>query len=106
MIYEVGGVELPEEDVILIEPNTENDDDIYYLNNERNNFPWVIVNSGAPVSVEILLEEIKDTNGMYDELLPAIAIRTGTFPPFVSRGIKYVGGGIKSIKDFVSPLDI
>ena len=106
MIFEVGGVELPAEDVILTTPTSLNDGEIYYLNNERNNFPWVIMNSGAPISVEAMLEELKGTNGMYDELLPAIAIRTGTFPPFVSKGIKYVGGGIKSIKDFVSPLDI
>jgi len=106
MIFEVGGVELPAEDAILIEPTGENDAEIYYLNNERNNFPWVIMNSGAPVSVGTLLEELEDTNGMYDDLLPAIAIRTGTFPPFVTGGIKYVGGGIKSIKDFISPLDL
>mgnify|MGYP003647931717 FL=1 len=106
MIFEVGGVELPAENVILIEPTGLNDGEIYYLNNERNNFPWVIMNSGAPVSVGAMLEELEDTNGMYDEVLPAIAIRTGTFPPFVSKGIKYVGGGIKSIKDFISPLDL
>lgn len=106
MLFEIGGIELPEENVILTEPTTENDDDIYYLNNERNNFPWVIINSGTPESVGTLLDEIKDTNGMYDKLVPEIARDTGTFPPFVKDGIKYVGGGIKSIKDFVSPLDI
>jgi len=106
MLFEIGGIELPEEDVILTEPDTENDDEIYYLNNERNNYPWVLINSGAPVSVGTLLEELEGTNGMYDEELPEIAKRTGTFPPFVSGGIKYVGGGIKSIKDFISPLDI
>ena len=106
MIFEVGGVELPAENVILTEPTGENDAEIYYLNNERNNFPWVILNSGAPVSVGNLLEELENTNGMYDGVLPAIAIRTGTFPPFVTGGIKYVGGGIKSIKDFISPLDL
>lgn len=106
MIFEVGGVELPAENVILTEPTGENDAEIYYLNNERNNFPWVILNSGAPESVGNLLEELENTNGMYDGLLPAIAIRTGTFPPVVTGGIKYVGGGIKSIKDFISPLDL
>jgi len=104
MIFEVGGVELPQQNVILITPTSKNDAEIYYLNNERNNFPWVIMNSGAPVSVGEMLEDLKDTNGMYDKVLPAIAIRTGTFPPYVSGGIKYTGGGIRSIKDFISPL--
>lgn len=104
ILEKVGGIELPEEDVILTEPTTENDDDIYYLNNERNNFPWVILNSGAPASVETLLDELKDTNGMYDKLIPQIAINTDTFPPLIKGGIKYVGGGIQAIKDFISPL--
>ena len=34
MIFEVGGVELPAENVILTEPTGENDAEIYYLNNE------------------------------------------------------------------------
>ncbi len=89
----------------LTTPATFNDADIYVVDNERSNFPWLIVNSGQPSSVNSLLVSLNGANGMYDEQLPSIATSTGTFPPVVAGGsVSISPQGRVSILDYISPL--
>lgn len=86
-------------------PATFNDAEIYVVDNERSNFPWLIVNSGQPTSVDALLVGLNGTNGMYDGQLPSIATSTGTFPPVVAGGsVSISPQGRVSILDYISPL--
>jgi hypothetical protein len=86
-------------------PATFNDSEIYVVDNERANFPWLIVNSGQPASVDSLLVSLNGANGMYDEQLPSIATSTGTFPPVVAGGsVSISPQGRVSILDYISPL--
>ena len=105
----VGG-EFVEEFQAIDEPYTNEedtpihyDDKIYNLDNERNHFPYVVINSTRPASIKTFLEEWEGKNGMYDEELPELA--KDTYPPKKHEGIKYVKGGITAILDFISPLE-
>ena len=84
------------------EPPIHYDEKIYNIDNERNHFPYVVINSARPVSIKSFLKEWEGKNGMYDEELPKLA--KGSYPPKKHGGIKYVKGGIDGILDFISPL--
>lgn len=86
-------------------PSGDNDDAIYHLGNERNNYPWRIVSGSTPKAVKHVLEKImpKGSNGMYDDTVPELASEHGTWPPVT--GVKYVKGKEKAILDFISPVD-
>ena len=79
------------------------DDKIYNVDNERNHFPYVVINSTRPASIKTFLEGWRGNNGMYDGQLPILA--QSSYPPKKHGGIKYVKGGITAILDFVSPLE-
>ena len=82
-----------------------NDGSLYLVDNERNNFPWVVVNSGAPKSVSSFLDAWKNDKGMYDDQFPSYC--QPDFPPISSGGINYKSGkSITYILDFISPLKI
>ena len=85
------------------EPPIHYDEKIYNLDNERNHFPYVVVNSARPISIKSFLQDWEGQNGMYDEELPKLA--KGSYPPKKHKGIKYVKGGIDGILDFISPLE-
>ena len=85
------------------EPPIHYDEKIYNIDNERNHFPYIVVNSARPISIKSFLEEWEGKNGMYDEELPKLA--KGSYPPKKHDGIKYVKGGIDGILDFISPLE-
>ena len=105
----VGG-EFVEEFQAIDEPYTNEetppihyDDKIYNVDNERNHFPYVVINSTRPASIKSFLEDWEGKNGMYDEELPVLA--QSSYPPKKHGGIKYVKGGITAILDFISPLE-
>lgn len=101
--YTLGGDQV--EEVQGESPDGDNDDMIYHLGNERNNYPWRIVNGSTPKSVYELLKKgplKKKSNGMYDGSVPELAEDCGTWPPLT--GIKYVKGKEKAIVDFISPV--
>lgn len=79
------------------------DEKIYNLDNERNHFPYVVINSARPASIKTFLQDWEGKNGMYDETLPRLA--KSSYPPKKHGGIKYVKGGITAILDFISPLE-
>jgi hypothetical protein len=81
---------------------TFNDAEIYHLDNERNHYPYIIVNSGQPASINTLLETLQGQNGMYDDELPTIA-STDTYPP--SSLIEITEEGAAAIMDFISPIN-
>ena len=77
---------------------------VYNIDNDRHHFPWIVVNSTAPVSVKSFLEDYwQGENGMYDSDFPALA--KGTYPPLRHGGIKYVKSGVRGILDYISPLN-
>ena len=105
----VGG-EFVEEFQAIDEPYTNEesppihyDDKIYNVDNERNHFPYVVINSTRPASIKTFLQDWEGKNGMYDEELPELA--KSSYPPKKHDGIKYVKGGITAILDFISPLE-
>ena len=85
------------------EPPIHYDEKIYNVDNERNHFPYVVINSARPISIKSFLEDWEGKNGMYDEELPELA--KSSYPPKKHDGIKYVKGGIDGILDFISPLE-
>lgn len=107
--WTIGGIhvqELQDEDARIDGfPGIPNDPDIYHLDNERNHYPWRIVNSATPKSIKFLLDEVlvEGTNGMYDDTLPAMATEIGTYPPI--KGLTYVKDGKEGILNFISPVD-
>lgn len=86
-------------------PDRFNDAEIYTVESERNNYPWVVIQSSQPASLKTFLENWEGDVGMYDDKLPQIAIDVGTYPPVVFGGITYVGGGIRGILDYISPIN-
>ncbi len=86
-------------------PSEFNDAELYWVDTDRNNYPWVVVQSAQPLSLKRFLENWTDDVGMYDGLLPELALAAGTYPPVVWNGITYVKGGVKGILDFVSPIN-
>ena len=79
------------------------DDKIYNVDNERNHFPYVVINSTRPASIKTFLQDWEGKNGMYDDELPELA--KSSYPPKKHKGIKYVKGGITAVLDFISPLE-
>ena len=79
------------------------DDKIYNVDNERNHFPYVVINSTRPASIKSFLKDWEGKTGMYDDELPELA--KSSYPPKKHDGIKYVKGGITAILDFISPLE-
>ena len=105
----VGG-EFVEEFQAIDEPYTNKesppihyDNKIYNVDNERNHFPYVVINSTRPASIKTFLKDWEGKNGMYDDELPILA--QSSYPPKKHGGIKYVKGGITAILDFISPLE-
>lgn len=86
-------------------PDTENDKDLYHLDNERNHYPYRIIHSTSPKSVKWLLENVivAGGNGMYDNTIPAIATSVGTWPP--ASGHSFAKQGINGIVNFISPIE-
>lgn len=84
-------------------PAVFNDAQIYHIDNERNHYPFIIINSGQPASINTLLQSLNGKNGMYDNTVPAIATATGTYPPI--SGIEITDGSRVSILDYISPLN-
>lgn len=85
------------------DPPVHNDHEIYNLDNERNHFPWLVINSGRTESIKSFLEGWEGDNGMYDEKLPKLA--KSSYPPKKHKGIKFVKKGIDGILDFMSPIE-
>jgi len=85
------------------DPPVHNDHEIYNLDNERNHFPWLVVNSGRTESIKSFLQGWEGKNGMYDEELPKLA--KPSYPPKKHGGIKFVKKGIDGILDFMSPIE-
>ena len=80
-------------------PAVFNDEDVYHLDNERNNYPFVIVQSAQPQSIKDFLEEnMQGKNGMYDDELPSLA--QSSYPP--TKGIKV---DVDAIVEYISPLE-
>lgn len=85
-------------------PTVFNDEEVYNIDNDRHHFPWIVINSPAPVSVKAFLEEYwTGQNGMYDSDLPELA--KPSYPPLKYGGIKYVKSGVDGILDYISPID-
>jgi len=82
-------------------PNNDNDAELYHIDNERNHYPFRIINSTSPKSINNILTTIEGTNGMYDGAAPRLA--KSSWPP--RAGIRYVKGGKKGILDFISPIE-
>jgi len=107
--HSIGGMQVRElqEDDARVDgfPGIPNDPDIYHLDNERNHYPWRIVNSATPKSIKFMLDEVlvEGTNGMYDDTLPAMATEIGNYPPI--KGLTYVKDGKEGILNFISPVD-
>lgn len=81
-------------------PAVFNDGEIYNLDNERNHYPWVVINSGQIASVNTLLQSMVGKTGMYDEELPVLS--ADTYPPLRSGGLQI---DRKAILDYLSPLN-
>jgi hypothetical protein len=82
------------------------DEEVYNVDNDRHHYPWIVINSTAPVSIKSFLEKYWDgQNGMYDSDLPELAVEKGTYPPHVQGGITYVKSGVDGILDYISPID-
>lgn len=99
----IAGIHVEEKQDVV--PDGENDADIYHLDNERNNYPFRIIQSATPKSVRYMLDEIivEGGNGMYDETLPEMATEIGTYPP--TKGFKYVKQGKDGLVNFISPIE-
>jgi hypothetical protein len=86
--------------------DADNDGLIYHLDNERNNYPWRIINGATAQSVKNMLERsplVEGSNGMYDGSVPAIASEIGTWPPTV--GLRFVKDGVDGLVNFISPVN-
>ena len=82
--------------------STFNDAEVYHIDNERNHYPYIIVNSATPTSINNMLQDLQGENGMHDNALPDIAGLTETYPP-VQR-IEITEEGAAAILDFISPI--
>ena len=85
------------------DPPVHNDHEIYNLDNERNHFPWLVVNSGRTESIKSFLKGWEKDKGMYDDEFPELA--QPSWPPKKHNGIKFVKKGIDGILDFMSPIE-
>ena len=85
------------------DPPVHNDHEIYNLDNERNHFPWLVINSGRTESIKSFLEGWEGDKGMYDDEFPKLA--KPSWPPKKHDGIKFVKKGIDGILDFMSPIE-
>lgn len=87
-------------------PSEFNDAEVYELDNERNNYPMVIINSAQPESINhLLVSQISNKNGMYDDTLPAILdAHSQNELPVKSGGMKITARGREMILAHISPL--
>lgn len=86
-------------------PAVFNDDTIYSLDNERNNYPFIIINSGQPQSLNTLLQSLNGDNGMFDGALPAPTALNNTYPPAANNGLTISQENRRAILDYISPLN-
>lgn len=84
-------------------PATFNDASLYHVDNERNHYPFIIINSAQPGSLNTLLTNLNGDNGMYDGELPSLA--KGTYPPKKEGGLTITSDDRVAILDFISPLN-
>lgn len=84
------------------EPDSDNDADFYWLDNEKQNFPFIVVNSTTPKSVKTFLESWSGVYGPYESI---VELALDDWPPKAFGGITYTGGGIPAILDFISPVN-
>ena len=81
-------------------PSEFNDSSLYHLDNERNNYPMIIINSAAPESIDRLLRDnIDGQTGMYDGSMPSVSM--DSFGP--KKGMAVSEGDRKKILDYISP---
>lgn len=107
IIQSVSGIPIASEKAILpkvtsgsVTPSRFNDGSVYHLSNERNNYPWVIINSTQPKSIDNLLKnDINNSNGMYDRRIPWMA--KGGYGP--SSRIKVTTADRQEILNYISP---
>ena len=82
-------------------PSEFNDSSLYHLDNERNNYPMVIINSASPESIDRLLRDnIDGQTGMYDESIPSVSM--SSFGP--KGGMTVSKGDRKKILEYISPI--
>lgn len=82
-------------------PSEFNDSSLYHLDNERNNYPMIIINSAAPESIDRLLRDnIDGQTGMYDGSIPSVSI--SSFGP--KKGMEVSEGDRKKILEYISPI--
>lgn len=86
-------------------PSEFNDATIYGLDNERNNYPFIIINSGQPQSLNTLLQSLDGDNGMFDGTLPGPVTLNNTYPPQANNGLTISQENRRAILDYISPLN-
>jgi len=86
-------------------PSEFNDATIYGLDNERNNYPFIIINSGQPQSLNTLLQSLDGDNGMFDGTLPGPVTLNNTYPPQANNGLTISQENRRAILDHISPLN-
>jgi hypothetical protein len=86
-------------------PSEFNDATIYGLDNERNNYPFIIINSGQPQSINTLLQSLDGDNGMFDGTLPGPVTLNNTYPPQANNGLTISQENRRAILDYISPLN-
>jgi len=86
-------------------PSEFNDATIYGLDNERNNYPFIIINSGQPQSINTLLQSLDGDNGMFDGILPGPVTLNNTYPPQANNGLTISQKNRRAILDYISPLN-
>ena len=102
LYHNIGGDNI--EEVQGEAPDGENDADIYHLDNERNHYPYRIIQSGTPVSIKNTLDYLDKNNGMYDGSVPPEEVMPDqNWPPI--NGHKFVKQGKKGILNFFSPIE-
>ena len=108
IVKSVSGIPIASEKAILPKvtsgratPSRFNDGSVYHLSNERNNYPWVIINSTQPKSIDNLLKNtFNNDTGMYDRRTPWIA-RKGGYAP--GNRVKVTTADRQEILNYISP---
>jgi len=101
--YTIGGDQVTERQGD--KADADNDGIVYHLDNERNNYPWRVINAASAKSVKNMLENVikEGSNGMYDGSTPQLAKDVGNYPP--NNGLKFVKDKIDGIVNFISPVN-
>jgi hypothetical protein len=106
IIENVSGIKLNDTNEVTPEPSattptTFNDSEVYDLDNERNNYPLIIINSAQPESINRLLSDnIDGKTAIYDGSPPAAA--ESTFGP--SADMSVGEDDRKNILQYISPM--